>query len=111
MEELLREYLPIIIFLGIAVALGLVLMLAAAVLAAVCHSSTLALTVGQWLVASAAALSAVTRVWFLANSARMTRILRASLFLFDTHSQARGHVLPKISLLAGSSAHRQNSSH
>ena len=33
MEELLREYLPIIIFLGIAVALGLVLMLAAAVLA------------------------------------------------------------------------------
>lgn len=33
MEELLREYLPIIIFLGIAVALGLVLMIAALVLA------------------------------------------------------------------------------
>ena len=33
MEELLREYLPIVIFLGIAIALGLVLMLAALVLA------------------------------------------------------------------------------
>ena len=33
MEDLLREYLPIVIFLGIAIALGLVLMLAAAVLA------------------------------------------------------------------------------
>ncbi|MEO1490928.1 MAG: NADH-quinone oxidoreductase subunit A [Pseudomonadota bacterium] len=33
MEELLREYLPIVIFIGIAVALGLVLMLAALVLA------------------------------------------------------------------------------
>ena len=33
MEELLREYLPILIFLGIAIALGLVLMLAALVLA------------------------------------------------------------------------------
>lgn len=33
MEELLREYLPVIIFLGIAVALGVVLMLAAIILA------------------------------------------------------------------------------
>ena len=33
MEDLLREYLPIVIFLGIAIALGLVLMLAALVLA------------------------------------------------------------------------------
>ena len=33
MEELLREYLPILIFLGIAIALGLVLILAAVVLA------------------------------------------------------------------------------
>ncbi|MEM7745064.1 MAG: NADH-quinone oxidoreductase subunit A [Pseudomonadota bacterium] len=33
MEDLLREYLPVVIFLGIAIALGLVLMLAAAVLA------------------------------------------------------------------------------
>ena len=33
MDDLLREYLPIIIFLGIAIGLGLVLMLAAAVLA------------------------------------------------------------------------------
>ncbi|OSP54507.1 NADH-quinone oxidoreductase subunit A [Pseudoruegeria sp. SK021] len=33
MEELLREYLPILIFLGIAIALGLVLLLAAAILA------------------------------------------------------------------------------
>ena len=33
MDELLREYLPIIIFLGIAIALGLVLMLAAMILA------------------------------------------------------------------------------
>ncbi|MEM7213023.1 MAG: NADH-quinone oxidoreductase subunit A [Pseudomonadota bacterium] len=33
MEDLLREYLPILIFLGIAIGLGLVLMLAAAVLA------------------------------------------------------------------------------
>ena len=33
MEELLREYLPIVIFLGIAIGLGLVLMLAALVLA------------------------------------------------------------------------------
>ena len=33
MEELLREYLPILIFLGLAVALGLVLLLAAAVVA------------------------------------------------------------------------------
>jgi len=32
-EELLREYLPILIFLGLAVALGLVLLLAAAVVA------------------------------------------------------------------------------
>lgn len=33
MEELLREYLPILIFLGLAIGLGLVLILAAAVLA------------------------------------------------------------------------------
>ena len=33
MEELLREYLPILIFLGVAIGLGLVLMLSAAVLA------------------------------------------------------------------------------
>jgi NADH-quinone oxidoreductase subunit A len=33
MDELLREYLPIIIFLGVAVGLGLVFMLAALVLA------------------------------------------------------------------------------
>ncbi|WP_095589927.1 NADH-quinone oxidoreductase subunit A [Actibacterium ureilyticum] len=33
MEELLREYLPILVFLGLAVALGLVLILAAVVLA------------------------------------------------------------------------------
>ena len=33
MEELLREYLPILVFLGIAIGLGLVLMIAAAVLA------------------------------------------------------------------------------
>ncbi|SES93874.1 NADH-quinone oxidoreductase subunit A [Oceanicella actignis] len=33
MEDLLREYLPILIFLALAVALGLVLILAAAVLA------------------------------------------------------------------------------
>jgi NADH-quinone oxidoreductase subunit A len=33
MDDLLREYLPIIIFLGLAIALGLVLMLAALVLA------------------------------------------------------------------------------
>ena len=33
MDELLREYLPIIIFLGLAVALGLVLVVAALVLA------------------------------------------------------------------------------
>ena len=33
MEELLREYLPVIVFLGIAIGLGLVLMLAALVLA------------------------------------------------------------------------------
>ena len=33
MEDLLREYLPVIIFLAIAVALGLVFLLAAAVLA------------------------------------------------------------------------------
>lgn len=33
MEDLLREYLPIIVFLGLAVALGLVFMVAAAVLA------------------------------------------------------------------------------
>ena len=33
MEDLLREYLPILIFLGIAVGLGLVLILAAAVVA------------------------------------------------------------------------------
>ena len=33
MEELLREYLPIIIFLGIALALGLVLILAAIIVA------------------------------------------------------------------------------
>ena len=33
MTELLREYLPILIFLGLAIALGLVLMLSAAVIA------------------------------------------------------------------------------
>lgn len=33
MDELLREYLPILIFLGMAIALGLVLILAAAILA------------------------------------------------------------------------------
>ena len=33
MSELLREYLPILIFLGLAIALGLVLLLAAAVVA------------------------------------------------------------------------------
>ena len=33
MEDLLREYLPVLIFLGIAVALGAVLMLAAIILA------------------------------------------------------------------------------
>jgi len=33
MDELLREYLPIIIFMGLAIALGLVLVLAALVLA------------------------------------------------------------------------------
>jgi len=33
MDDLLREYLPILIFLGIAIGLGLVLILAAAVLA------------------------------------------------------------------------------
>ena len=33
MEELLREYLPIIIFIGIAIGLGVVLMLAAIILA------------------------------------------------------------------------------
>ncbi|MGL4280255.1 MAG: NADH-quinone oxidoreductase subunit A, partial [Albidovulum sp.] len=33
MDSLLREYLPILIFLGLAIALGLVLILAAAVLA------------------------------------------------------------------------------
>jgi len=33
MDDLLREYLPIIVFLGLAIALGLVLMLAALVLA------------------------------------------------------------------------------
>ena len=33
MEDLLREYLPILIFLGIAIALGIVLILAAVVLA------------------------------------------------------------------------------
>ncbi len=33
MDELLREYLPVVIFLGIAIALGLVLMLAALILA------------------------------------------------------------------------------
>ncbi|QIE54234.1 NADH-quinone oxidoreductase subunit A [Pikeienuella piscinae] len=33
MDELLREYLPILVFLGLAVGLGLVLMLAALVLA------------------------------------------------------------------------------
>lgn len=33
MEELLREYLPILVFLGIAVGLGLVLILAAAIVA------------------------------------------------------------------------------
>ena len=33
MEDLLREYLPILIFLGIAVALGLVLILAAVIVA------------------------------------------------------------------------------
>ncbi len=33
MEDLLREYLPILVFLGIAIALGLVLILAAVVVA------------------------------------------------------------------------------
>ena len=33
MSELLREYLPVLIFLGLAIALGLVLLLAAAVVA------------------------------------------------------------------------------
>ena len=33
MDELLREYLPILVFLGVAIGLGLVLLLAAAVLA------------------------------------------------------------------------------
>ena len=33
MDDLLREYLPILVFLGVTVALGLVLVLAAAVLA------------------------------------------------------------------------------
>ena len=33
MDEMLREYLPILVFIGIAVGLGVVLMLAAAVLA------------------------------------------------------------------------------
>ena len=33
MDELLREYLPVIVFLGLAIALGLVLLLAAAVVA------------------------------------------------------------------------------
>ncbi len=33
MEDLLREYLPILLFLGIAIALGLVLMLSAIVIA------------------------------------------------------------------------------
>ncbi|MFT7390407.1 MAG: NADH-quinone oxidoreductase subunit A [Paracoccaceae bacterium] len=33
MQELLREYLPILIFLGVAIGLGLVLMLSAVVLA------------------------------------------------------------------------------
>ena len=33
MDDLLREYLPILVFLGVAVALGLVLMLSAAILA------------------------------------------------------------------------------
>ena len=33
MDDLLREYLPILVFLGIAIGLGLVLILAAAVLA------------------------------------------------------------------------------
>ena len=33
MDELLREYLPIIIFLGVAIALGLVFLLAPAILA------------------------------------------------------------------------------
>ena len=33
MQELLREYLPILIFLGLAVALGLILIVAAAVIA------------------------------------------------------------------------------
>jgi len=33
MDELLREYLPIIIFLGVAIGLGLVLLLVAAILA------------------------------------------------------------------------------
>ena len=33
MDDLLREYLPVIIFLGLAIALGLVLLLAAAVVA------------------------------------------------------------------------------
>ena len=33
MDDLLREYLPVLIFLGLAIALGLVLLLAAAVVA------------------------------------------------------------------------------
>ncbi|QHQ34602.1 NADH-quinone oxidoreductase subunit A [Algicella marina] len=33
MEELLREYLPILVFLGLAIALGLVLMLSAVIVA------------------------------------------------------------------------------
>lgn len=33
LEDLLREYLPIVVFLGIAIALGLVLLLAAAIIA------------------------------------------------------------------------------
>ncbi|MGB3690882.1 MAG: NADH-quinone oxidoreductase subunit A [Jannaschia helgolandensis] len=33
MDEMLREYLPIIIFLGVAIGLGLVLILAAAIIA------------------------------------------------------------------------------
>ena len=33
MDELLREYLPILVFLGLAIALGLILILAAAVVA------------------------------------------------------------------------------
>ena len=33
LEELLREYLPILVFLGLAIALGLILMLAAVIVA------------------------------------------------------------------------------